>query len=87
MYLYMKQMTMIVPAVLGKTCSDSESSSEEEEKTHISVKSITNLYGMRRMVHLEKDNKFMPVSIFIIGTDEEMIGIKVTCYNDTIFDD
>ena len=85
----MKKMTMIVPAVLGKTCSDSENSSEEEEdkKTHISVKSITNLYGMRRMVHLEKNNKFMPVSIFIIGTDEEIIGIKVTCYNDTIFDD
>lgn len=84
----MKQMKMIVPAVLGKTCSDSENSSEgEEDKTHIDVKSIINLYGMRRIVHLEKDNKFMPVSIFIIGTDEEILGIKVTCYNDTIFDD
>jgi hypothetical protein len=90
MYLYMKQMTMLIPPKM-LTHNDSDSgdseSSKEEIKKQILVNPIKHLYGGRRIVHIEDGNRLIPVSIFIIGTDDDIIGIKVISYNDVSCED
>ena len=90
MYLYMKQMTMVVPPKMlthNDTDSCDSESSKEEIKMHISVMPINHLYGGRRIVHIKEGDRLMPVSIILIGSENEIIGIKVTSYSDVSCED
>jgi len=42
---------------------------------------------MRRIVHIPKENRFLPVSIYVIGVEGELIGIRVTSYNELTQED
>jgi hypothetical protein len=76
---------MFVPnKMLTKDSSDSgdSESSVERPVKHIKVEPIRTLYGTRRLILVEAESRLLPISIWVIGTESEIMGIKVVAYNE-----